>query len=88
MKRFIFAPFFCLLLTTTAIAQTSYIQPEEPAYSMLIRADDMGMSHGQNLAFQEFLEAVISRKVRLITYQVLVHERGLDTMERPALYRD
>jgi chitin disaccharide deacetylase len=47
-----------LLLNTIVFAQTpSYTPPEEPAYTMLIRADDMGMSHGQNLAFQELIES-------------------------------
>jgi chitin disaccharide deacetylase len=59
LKRFWLTLIYSLLLVSTAtFAQTpSYTPPEEPAYTMLIRADDLGMSHGQNLAFQELMES-------------------------------
>lgn len=48
---------FLLLVLSTGIIAQSYTPPKEAAYTLLIRADDMGMSHGQNLAFQELIES-------------------------------
>ncbi|MCH8494427.1 MAG: ChbG/HpnK family deacetylase [Balneolales bacterium] len=66
MRQLFLAFVLMTALCNTTQAQSNYTPPDSTEFTMLIRADDMGMSHGQNLAFQELIESGIPVSVSVM----------------------
>ncbi len=76
--------------------QVVHIAPEQSDMNDLIDLNEFGLSDMaghryhelQALLSPEFREALEQNQVRLVTYRDVVREMGLDSMERPEIYKD
>ena len=76
--------------------QVVHIAPEQSDMNDLIDLNEFGLSDMaghryhelQALLSPEFREVLEQNQVRLVTYRDVVREMGLDSMERPEIYKD